>query len=131
MARLGPSIRARARSRRVALADLGRAGRDPEPVITGLGLGALYPQYDTENAAQIPTSFGGLVFMLLAIALLGAIIVLEAIPVVDYLAQVRAGEDPRLGTSGILAFTGAGVLAILTGWIPLQRAVAKLERLEA
>lgn len=96
-----------------------------------LGIGTLYPQYDTENAAQIPTSFGGLVFMLLSIALLGAIIVLEAIPVVDYLAQVRAGEDPRLDAGGVLAFTSAGVLAMLTGWIPLQRAVAKLERLEA
>jgi ABC-2 type transport system permease protein len=96
-----------------------------------LGIGTLYPQYDTENAAQIPTSFGGLVFMLLSIALLGAIIVLEAIPVVDYLAQVRAGADPQLKPSGILAFTGAGVAALLTGWIPLQRAVVKLERLEA
>jgi ABC-2 type transport system permease protein len=28
-----------------------------------LGFGALYPQFETENAAQIPTSFGGLVFM--------------------------------------------------------------------
>jgi ABC-2 type transport system permease protein len=96
-----------------------------------LAIGTLYPQYDTENAAQIPTSFGGLVFMLLAIALLGAIIVLEAFPVVDYLAQVRAGRDPSIGAGGILAFTAAGVLAILTGWIPLSRAVAKLERLEA
>lgn len=96
-----------------------------------LGIGTLYPQYDTENAAQIPTSFGGLVFMLLSIVLLAAIIVLEAVPVVDYLAQMRAGEDPRLDAVGILAFTSAGMLAILTGWIPLRRAVAKLERLEA
>ncbi|MFB3110446.1 MAG: hypothetical protein ACE10G_00260, partial [Gemmatimonadales bacterium] len=29
-----------------------------------LGFGALYPQFETENAAQIPTSFGGLVFMM-------------------------------------------------------------------
>jgi hypothetical protein len=69
--------------------------------------------------------------MLLAIALLGVIIVLEAIPVVDYLGQVRAGLDPQLKPSGILAFTGAGVAALLMGWIPLQRAVVKLERLEA
>jgi len=36
-----------------------------------LGFGALYPQFETENAAQIPTSFGGLVFMMATIALLG------------------------------------------------------------
>src|SRR5436305_545849 len=35
-----------------------------------LGFGALYPQFETENTAQIPTSFGGLVFMMTTIALL-------------------------------------------------------------
>jgi len=35
-----------------------------------LGFGALYPQFETENAAQIPTSFGGLIFMMATIALL-------------------------------------------------------------
>ena len=35
-----------------------------------LGFGALYPQFETENAAQIPTSYGGLVFMMTTIALL-------------------------------------------------------------
>src|SRR5216117_1499536 len=39
-----------------------------------LGFGALYPQFETENAAQIPTSFGGLVFMMAAIAVLAAVI---------------------------------------------------------
>jgi hypothetical protein len=43
-----------------------------------LGFGALYPQFDTENAAQIPTSFGGLVFMMTTVALLAVVIVLES-----------------------------------------------------
>src|SRR6266516_2433399 len=37
-----------------------------------LTFGTLYPQFETENAAQIPTSFGGLVFMMATIALLAA-----------------------------------------------------------
>ncbi len=45
-----------------------------------LGFGALYPQFETENAAQIPTSFGGLVFMMTTIALLAVVIVIEAVP---------------------------------------------------
>src|SRR5467141_1504602 len=32
-----------------------------------LSFGALFPQFETENAAQIPTSFGGLVFMMATI----------------------------------------------------------------
>ena len=33
-----------------------------------LGFGTLFPQFETENAAQIPTSFGGLLFMMAAVA---------------------------------------------------------------
>ena len=50
-----------------------------------LGFGALYPQFETENAAQIPTSFGGLVFMMTTVALLALVIVIEAVPVYTYL----------------------------------------------
>lgn len=96
-----------------------------------LGIGTLYPQYGSENAAQIPTSFGGLVFMLLSVALLGAVIVLEAMPLVEYLRTVRAEGTGRIGPSGILAFTAAAVVAIVMGWIPMRRAVQELERLEA
>src|SRR5438445_2743676 len=39
-----------------------------------LGFGALYPQFETENAAQIPTSFAGLVFIMATITLLGTVI---------------------------------------------------------
>jgi ABC-2 type transport system permease protein len=55
-----------------------------------LGLGAIYPQFDTENAAQIPTSFGGLVFMMASVTLLAVMIGIEAQPVLTY---VRA-RDP-------------------------------------
>jgi hypothetical protein len=41
-----------------------------------LGFGALYPQFETQSAAQIPTSFGGLVYMMAMIALLGWVIFL-------------------------------------------------------
>jgi ABC-2 type transport system permease protein len=29
-----------------------------------IGFGTFFPQFETENAAQIPTSFGGLIFMM-------------------------------------------------------------------
>ncbi|HRP09387.1 MAG TPA: hypothetical protein PLL69_12960, partial [Gemmatimonadales bacterium] len=95
-----------------------------------LGIGTLYPQYDTENAAQIPTSFGGLVFMLLSIALLVAMISLEAIPVVGYLQQMRSDADPALSATDFGAFAAAGALALLAGWLPMRLAARRLERLE-
>ena len=41
-----------------------------------LGLGALYPNFETENVAEIPTSFGGLIFMMAAVLYLGGVVVL-------------------------------------------------------
>ena len=55
-----------------------------------LGLGALFPNYDTENVAEIPTSFGGLLFMMLAISYLAGVVILEAWPVYRFL-DARAG----------------------------------------
>ena len=46
-----------------------------------LAMGVYYPQFETENAAQIPTSFGGLLFMMASVTLLGSIIMVEATPV--------------------------------------------------
>ena len=53
----------------------------PGIVALGLGLGAAYPDFTSENPAQSVTSFGGLVFMLLSTAFIGIIIILEAGPV--------------------------------------------------
>lgn len=69
-----------------------------------LTFGAYYPQFESENAAQIPTSFGGLAFMMTAISLLGVVITLEAVPVASYLRARQMG--------GPLGFTGELVLAL-------------------
>jgi ABC-2 type transport system permease protein len=57
-----------------------------------LAFGALYPQFETENAAQIPTSFGGLVFMMATIALLGAVIFVLWQAVFQYVRSVYLGQ---------------------------------------
>jgi hypothetical protein len=38
----------------------------------GIGLGALYPNFNYENAAEIPTSFGGAIAMILSVAFIAA-----------------------------------------------------------
>jgi len=43
-----------------------------------LGFGALYPHYDTDNMAEIPTSCGGLLFMMAAVSYLGGVVILLA-----------------------------------------------------
>lgn len=53
------------------------------PAIVGLaiGLGAKYPDFKSENPAMSVTSYGGLLFMLLAFGLIVLVIILEAGPV--------------------------------------------------
>jgi ABC-2 type transport system permease protein len=103
-----------------------------------LGFGALYPNYDTENVAEIPTSFGGLLFMMTAVLYLGAVVVLEAWPVYLYLsaglgeAGIGSGRPPGVGDAiagggpllplvvglaGVVALTAAAIVVPLRAGI--------------
>jgi ABC-2 type transport system permease protein len=95
-----------------------------------LGMGVLFPQFDTENAAQIPTSFGGLVFMMAAVSLLGVIIVVEALPVTELLRGWQLGE-PAESPASLLFAVGAvfSVCAVATV-VPLRLGLKRLVELE-
>ena len=97
-----------------------------------LGLGALFPNYETENAAEIPTSFGGLVFMMVAVGYLGAVVVLEAWPVYLFLAAGVA--DAPVSGGGIrplvLGVTGAGLLTLLAIVLPLRAGVRRVRTVD-
>jgi ABC-2 type transport system permease protein len=94
-----------------------------------IGFGTLFPQFETENAAQIPTSFGGLLFMMTAIAVIAGVVVLEARPVYSYLrAQTFGGEaDP---VEMVLGFGLAALLCVVTTVVPIRIALSRLQRLE-
>ena len=51
----------------------------------GVGLGARFPRFETENLAQVPTGYGGLIFMVASSLSLLGLIGLTAWPVVRYL----------------------------------------------
>jgi ABC-2 type transport system permease protein len=94
-----------------------------------IGFGTLYPRFESENAAQIPTSFGGLLFMMTAIGLIGAILVLEARPVYAWLGARSAGETvaPFELVAGLAAAAG---LCLLATFVPLRIAQRRLEAIE-
>ena len=91
-----------------------------------IGFGTLFPQFETENAAQIPTSFGGLVFMMASVALIGAVIVLEARPVYSYLSARAYGTEADM-TEMVLGFGAATLLCLGATFIPLMIAIQRLE----
>ena len=95
-----------------------------------LAIGIYYPQFDTENAAQIPTSFGGMLFMMASVTLLGSIIMVEAAPVAAHLRARQLGVPFEMTDGLIIAFL---VVLSLTGaatTVSLRLALKRLRELE-
>ena len=95
-----------------------------------LGMGVIYPQFDTENAAQIPTSFGGLVFMMSAVSLLTIIIMVEAWPVAEQLRTWQLGEPSGFPTSVVFSMIAVVAICALAIIIPLRLGLKRLAAIE-
>jgi ABC-2 type transport system permease protein len=96
-----------------------------------LSFGALYPQFGAENAAQIPTSFGGLVYMMSSLSLLALIIMIEAGPVTTYLRDQRYAEQPVGITLPLVTAAAAVVLVCAAATIiPLRLGLRRIEMME-
>jgi ABC-2 type transport system permease protein len=93
-----------------------------------LGFGALFPNFETENTAEIPTSFGGLLFMMASVTYLAGVVGLLAWPVYVVLAAGLRDGDP--GGAGvvplILGGTGAALLTVVAVVVPLRAGVRKV-----
>ncbi len=95
-----------------------------------LGFGALYPQFETENAAQIPTSFGGLVYMMATIALLGAVLRALWTAVYAYVRAVYEGQPVVVDAWMISWFVVAAALCAAATALPLWVGLRRMERFE-
>jgi ABC-2 type transport system permease protein len=98
-----------------------------------LAFGTLFPQFETENAAQIPTSVGGLLFMMSAISLVGIVLVLESWPVLTIFRQRLYGVG--LTTESLAVAVGGGTAALVICMaatvVPLRVALRRIETFEA
>jgi ABC-2 type transport system permease protein len=94
-----------------------------------IGFGTIFPQFETENAAQIPTSFGGLLFMMASVTVIGGVVILEARPVYGYIAA-RAFGQPNSPMEMVLGFAGAAALCAAATVFPVREALRRLEKVE-
>jgi len=78
-----------------------------------LAFGAVFPNYKTENPAEIPTSFGGLVFMMAGVAYLAVVVVLQGWPVYLFL-RARFQGTPFMEAGVVPLALGVGGTAVLT-----------------
>ncbi len=94
----------------------------------GVGVGALYPKFDYDHAAEIPTSFGGVICMILSIAFIGATVMIEAWPV--YLLAME-GLNPGNASVGVWviapSLAAVLVLAIVVVIVPIKLGLKRLE----
>jgi len=95
-----------------------------------LAFGALYPQFETENAAQIPTSFGGLVFMMATIALLALVIVIESVPIYRYLSASFQHRPLTVTPLMVIAFGLVIAVCAACTVVPLKIALRRMEEFE-
>lgn len=101
----------------------------PGIVSLGVGLGARYPDFGSENIAKVATGFGGLLFMTLSALFVAIVILLEAGPVYWLFSMQMDGKDVPLLTWFLVAssFFLAVVISVSvtyrsmkTGWRALE-----------
>ncbi len=105
----------------------------PGIVALGIGIGAAHADFKAENPAQTVTSFGGLIFMIVAAGIIGLVILLEAGPVYHlFMANIHNLDLPlsiRLWTAA--AFGAIFVLSLLAIALPMRYGEKKLSQRQA
>ena len=100
----------------------------PGIVSMGIGFGAAYPDFKSENPAQTVTSFGGLLFMMVCAGYIGVVIVLEAGPVYHlFMAEINQRVLAVIEWIWIIGSFGlAFILSILAIVLPMRFGEKKL-----
>jgi ABC-2 type transport system permease protein len=103
----------------------------PGVVAMGVGLGAAYPDFQSENPAQAVTSFGGLLFMILCSVFIGLVIILEAGPVYQVFMAGVHGRGLSVGKWVwlVISFALALLLCVLAVIVPMRIGERRLQNL--
>ena len=103
----------------------------PGVVAMGIGFGAAYPDFKSENPAQTVTSFGGLLFMMVCAGYIGAVIVIEAGPVHNlFMARIKeTGLSAFEWIWTIGSFAIVFIINILAIVLPMRFGERKLSKL--
>ena len=101
----------------------------PGVIAMGVGLGAAYPDFGSENPAQTVTSFGGLVFMILSAVFIGTVAILQAGPVYTlFMADINGRSITFFQWVWIVgSFALAFVLCVLALVLPMRFGISRLD----
>ena len=103
----------------------------PGVVSMGIGFGAAYPDFKSENPAQTVTSFGGLLFMMVCAGYVGAVILIEAGPVYRlFMANIQGKVLTVFEWVWILgSFTLVFFLSIAAVMVPMKFGEKRLSKI--
>lgn len=98
----------------------------------GVGIGALYPKFNYDNAAEIPTSFGGAVCMIVSIAFIGVAVMIEAWPIYLLAMESFRPDRSQVPPAWIIAPSMALLIAVTMVAVitPLRLGLKRLEGLK-
>jgi len=104
----------------------------PGVVSMGIGFGAAYPDFKSENPAQAVTSFGGLLFMMVCAGYIGAVIVIEAGPVYNlFMAGIKERVLNTFEWIWIIgSFAIAFIINIIAIVLPMKFGEKRLSKLD-
>ena len=105
----------------------------PGIVAMGIGLGAAFPDFRSENPTQSATGFGGLLFMILCVGFVGLVIILEAGPVYQlFMADMNNRDLTMLNWIWTIgSFALVFILCVFAVIIPMKYGEKQLSQMEA
>ena len=101
-------------------------------VALGVGMGAMYPNFNHQNIAQVATGFGGLMFMILSAAFVALIVILEAGPVYVLVMADLRGVPVAMWQWFLIVLSFAAVLFIMAAAVykPMKMGLKALSQYE-
>jgi len=98
----------------------------------GIGFGALYPNFNFQNIAQVATGFGGVMYMIISSVFMAIIMMLEAGPVYIIFMSLFKGI-PITGVQWLFiipSFLAVLCLNILAVYLPMKKGLEALIKYE-
>jgi ABC-2 type transport system permease protein len=97
-----------------------------------VGIGALYPKFNYDHAAEIPTSFGGAVGMIFSVVFIGVTVMIEAWPIYRLAMHALRPGSLKVPEFWIIAPSLAAVVAVTISavFFSVRLGLKSLERLK-